>query len=117
MLKKLWKDEGGALLSAELVLVMTLVFCGIAVGVGAVRTALVQELADVAEAIGTLNQSYSVSGLADFHHLDAQGNPTGCSAQAFHDAQDLCDSTVDCFQTGPSKCIQVCIPTPHAECS
>lgn len=152
MFKALWNDSDGTLLSAELVLVSTLVFCGVAVGVGAVRTAIVQELADLAEMVGTLNQSYSVSGVADTHHGDAHGrghgrgrgrghdicrgrghdicrgrghhrdrsggwrSSAGCMAQAFHDTQDLCDSTVDCAQVGPnSRCISVCVVGPHSE--
>jgi hypothetical protein len=57
MIRNLLNDEAGFLVSAELVLVFTLVFCGVAVGMAVVRDSLVQELGDVSEAIGALNQS------------------------------------------------------------
>ena len=58
---KLLNDENGFLVSAELVLIFTLVFCGVSVGISVVRDSIVQELGDVAEAIGALNQSSLVS--------------------------------------------------------
>ena len=115
MLKKLWNDEAGGLICAEFVLVCTLLFCACAVGIGAVRTALVQELADLADAIGSVNQSYSVSGFLDTHHPDSDtfSGFSGCAAQSFRDAQDECDENVDpitCAQFGPGRCIQTCVP-------
>ena len=57
MLRNLLNDENGFLISAELVLIFTLVFCAVAVGVSVVRDSLVLELGDFAEAIGALDQS------------------------------------------------------------
>ena len=50
-LKALWRDECGGLLSAEYVLLGTLLTLGVIVGLSAVRNAIVQELADLAAAI------------------------------------------------------------------
>ncbi|MDA0591561.1 MAG: hypothetical protein O2820_12940 [Planctomycetota bacterium] len=91
MIKLLIRDEAGFLISAELVLIFTLMFCGVAVGMGVIRDSLVQELGDVAEAIGALNQSYS------FNTLEAPGadTPSGlhvsCSGSGFADQKDDCD--------------------------
>ncbi|HUT11369.1 MAG TPA: hypothetical protein VMY42_12790 [Thermoguttaceae bacterium] len=62
MLKRLWRDDSGAILSAELVLLMTVLVIGIVVGVKAVGNAVTTELWDVAEAIGSLDQDYMYSG-------------------------------------------------------
>ena len=58
------QDETGFIVSAELVLIFTMVFCGMAVGTAVVRDSVVQELGDVAEAIGALNQSYQYNSIS-----------------------------------------------------
>ena len=62
MLKKLWLDEGGAIISAELVLVMVILVIGMIVGLVALRDAIIVELADMATALGALNMSYTIAG-------------------------------------------------------
>ena len=65
--KTLWFDEAGAILCAELVLVMTLLMCACVVGISSLRNAIATELADLAGALGVLNQSYSVGGIMSYH--------------------------------------------------
>ncbi len=65
--KTLWCDEDGAILCAELVLVMTLLMCACVVGISSLRNAIATELADLAGALGVLNQSYSVGGIMSYH--------------------------------------------------
>ena len=62
MLRTLWNDEAGAVLSAELVLIMTILVIGLIVGLAEVQTAVVNELNDVGDAIGSLNQSFYFHG-------------------------------------------------------
>ena len=89
MLRTLLADENGFLVSAELVLVFTLVFCAVAVGVSVIRDSLVLELGDVARAIGTLDQSYNYRGiLAD---LEGVGTHAVCRGSGFKDKEDDCD--------------------------
>ncbi len=89
MLRNLLNDESGFLVSAELVLIFTLVFCAVAVGVSVVRDSLVQELGDVAEAVGALDQSYNYRGIrAD---LEGAGEHASCSGSGFNDEEDDCD--------------------------
>jgi Flp pilus assembly pilin Flp len=64
MLKRLWLDEGGAILSAELCLIMVLLVIGMIVGLTALRDAVDYQLADIAGAIGAIDASYSWTGLA-----------------------------------------------------
>ncbi|NQV27994.1 MAG: hypothetical protein HQ518_26895 [Rhodopirellula sp.] len=102
MLRNLLNDETGFLVSAELVLIFTLVFCGVAVGVSMVRDSLVSELGDVSEAIGALNQSYN------FTSLTADGssgypNHAVCSGSGFADEADSCDCLGVTFGVTTSK--------------
>jgi len=62
MLKDLLQDETGAILSAELVLIMTILVVGLIVGLSELQDAVVNELNDIGEAIGALNQSYYYHG-------------------------------------------------------
>lgn len=90
MLRKLLNDEAGFLVSAELVLIFTLVFCGVAVGTAMVRDSLVAELGDVSEAIGALNQSYNFNSLTADNSTGSVNHAT-CSGSGFNDEADDCD--------------------------
>jgi Flp pilus assembly pilin Flp len=70
LVRNFWNDEQGAIISAELVLVMTIVVIGMTVGLSEVAHAVVAELNDVGDAIGSLNQSFAFSG---FHGLKTAG--------------------------------------------
>jgi len=62
MLRNFWNDQNGFLVSAELVLVATILVIGLIVGLVEVQAAIIHELDDVACAIGSLNQSFSFAG-------------------------------------------------------
>ena len=59
---RLWKDDGGALIATEWVFVATILIIGLVVGLKAVQSAVEGELLDLANAISSLNQSYSFGG-------------------------------------------------------
>jgi len=59
------KKEAGFIVSAELVLIATILVIGMIVGMVAIRDATVAEMGDVAEAIGAIDQSYSFEGIND----------------------------------------------------
>src|SRR6056297_1274428 len=56
--KELWNDEQGFLVSAELVLIATILVIGLIVGFTSIQHAVVAEMNDVGDSIGALNQSY-----------------------------------------------------------
>jgi Flp pilus assembly pilin Flp len=62
MMRKLWKDDCGALIATEWVFVATILVLGIITGLVAVRQAVIDELNDFADAVLALNQSYSFCG-------------------------------------------------------
>lgn len=64
-MKKQQKKEAGFIVSAELVLIATILVIGLIVGMVAIRDAVTAEMHDVAEAIGTLDQSYHFNGIQD----------------------------------------------------
>ena len=83
--KRLWGDESGFVVSADLVLVSTIVVIGLLVGLVSVRDQIVQELGDMAMAAGNLNQSYSFSGL----NVTFAGFTFTAAGSNFTDTSDL----------------------------
>ena len=60
---KLWRDEAGVLLSAEAVVVGTVAVVGLTTGLTVVAKSVNEELQDVAFAIRSLDQSYSIPAM------------------------------------------------------
>ncbi len=56
------EDEQGFIVSAELVLVATILILGLVVGLSSLQTAIVSELNNVAAAFCSLNQGYFLPG-------------------------------------------------------
>jgi hypothetical protein len=79
------KKQGGFILTTELILIATILVIGMVVGMVTIRDAVTAEAEDVAEAIGSLNQSYSTNGIQ-------QGNNGGIPAYVigsiYEDYQD-----------------------------
>lgn len=96
MLKKLWNNEAGFIISAELVLVLTIAVLGMVVGLSHVAMAVNEELSDIGQAIGSLNQSYSFVG----YHCCSIGHGCGYTSfvagSAFRDSGDICDCNDSC---------------------
>jgi Flp pilus assembly pilin Flp len=104
MMKKLWNDEVGALVSAEIVLVATILVIGMIVGLSSLRNSVVAELADVGAAIGNINQSYSYS--------DATGHGSATAGGSFADAHDHCEGGGG----DNNLCVVLCTGTAAGEC-
>lgn len=90
---QLHQDEGGFILSAELVLVSTILVIGLIVGLAEVANGVNEELEDVGSAIGRINQSYLVQG--------AEGHKGWVSDSWFEDEFDDCDGQFDISCNGP----------------
>jgi hypothetical protein len=98
VLHRLWADEAGFVVSTELILVATILVIGMVVGLATVRDAVVSELADVAAAIGSVNQSYEYSTVT--------GHTSATSGSQFQDELDFCDTGDDTAGTAP-QCVVV----------
>ena len=99
MLKKLWNDEAGVIVSAEIVLVATILVIALVTGLTSLRDAVNTELADVGGAIGSVDQSFSYGGITA-HCATASGS-------AFDDATDFCDNKGGVAAN--SRCLEICV--------
>ncbi len=98
-LNTLWNDEAGFIVSAELILIATILVIGLVVGLSEVQHAVVGELNDVGEAIGNLNQSYCYTGFTSYKqngNLKAQ-----LVGSQFIDHADDCDNNECDISCGP----------------
>jgi ABC-type dipeptide/oligopeptide/nickel transport system permease subunit len=95
---KLWNDEAGFIVSAELVLIATILVLGMIVGLVSVRDQVVQELADIALAFGRINTSYSFSGIT--------GHTSSTAGSILNDESDVCDEVGDNPSVG-AACVVV----------
>ena len=94
MLKNFLNDEAGVIISAELVLVLTICVLGVIVGLSSVVVAVNEELLDTAHAIGVLNQSFGFTGFAG---CKKGGNPISYTFGAVNtDGVDDCDCATSC---------------------
>jgi len=59
------KKQAGFIVSAELMLIATILVIGMIVGLVAIRDAVNAELNDTAEALGAMDQSYYFDGIMD----------------------------------------------------
>lgn len=87
VLKKLWNDQGGAVISIELVLIATIAVLGMVVGLTTLRNSVTNELSDVAGAVDDVNQSYGFNGV--------DGHNSVVSGSSFIDRIDYCDTNGD----------------------
>jgi hypothetical protein len=85
MLNKLWLDEGGALLSVELILLIVITVIGISVGMVVLRDAVVTAFQDVSAALNSMDPSFSLDGLV---YESTSINSTGSSATVSGSAYD-----------------------------
>ncbi len=92
-------DEVGFVISAELVLVLTIAVLAMVVGLAAVRDAVTNEMNDLAHAFGAVSQTYHVAGLKKDRCY--YGEHASINGFGFNDAADDCDCN-------PIRYIDVC---------
>ena len=90
---KLWNDEAGFVVSAELVLIGTIAVLAMIVGLSEIAYGVSQELEDTASAFGAVNQSFRYTGLS--------GHAGSSAGSAFGDLVDFCDAAGDVVGTLP----------------
>ena len=111
-MRKFFNDEAGFVVSAELALIVTLIFTAVAVGVAVARDALVNEYNDISEMIGVVDQSYNVAGQATSGGtvLSYHGINKGFG---FNDEADACDCKAVTLSTVCGKDDPSTINTPE----
>ena len=103
---KLWRDESGLVLSAELIIIVTVAVLGLVVGLSQLQFAVVSELQDAAAALASFNQSFGFSGFRGCLKLNSRTSWTAGST--FIDVFDTC------IGTGGPACDIVCGPSISA---
>ncbi len=88
-------DENGFIVSAEIVLVGTILVLGVIVGLTELSYGVNQELEDLGSAIGSINQSYCYSL--------ASGEKGHVAGSVFTDYQDECDNSCDISCDSPPR--------------
>lgn len=73
IVSRLWNDDNGFIVSAELVLVATIVVIGMITGLVAIRKDVTSELTEVGQALAAIDQGYGYSGLANCHSFTMGG--------------------------------------------
>ena len=102
----------GFIVTVELLFIVTIMVIGLLVGWVAVRDATVAELHDTAEAIGSLDQSYSYAGTTGDSAL-----PASTQGGLFVDEVDGPGSifSVSTSSAGDGVAVSVILPTPDPE--
>lgn len=95
MLKTLWNDETGVILSAELVLICTILVLGVIVGLVELQCTVVAELSDLSSAIGNMDQSFQTSGFASLKGGNQFKSRT--YGARYFDRPDVCDCDTNLF--------------------
>lgn len=80
-------DEAGFIVSAELVLISTILVIGMVVGLAEVSLNVTNELEDVGSATGQMQQTYYISG--------TYGHKAYVDSSFFNDSSDFCDGELD----------------------
>jgi hypothetical protein len=88
MLRQLLNDECGAIISAELVVVLTAGVLSTIVGLSEVAVSVNTELNDLSNAFGSLSQTYAYSGFTGAANSKVKSFVV---AGSFTDAVDDCD--------------------------
>jgi hypothetical protein len=103
MLKTLWNDESGVILSAEIVLVATILVLGMIVGLVELQSAVVFELNDLADAFGDLSQQYETTGFRSGKAgagANYKATTVGSEWLDQGDSCDLCSLEIVCDNKG-----------------
>ena len=90
-MRKFFNDEVGFVISAELVLVMTIAVLAMVVGLSSVRDAINAELVDISNAFGAIDQSYY--SLGSYKPRGEGKSHAFAAGFGFQDREDDCDSS------------------------
>lgn len=105
----LWQDEHGVILSAEIVIVGSVLVIGLITGMTCLQDAVNGEMNDLADAIGSLDQSYSFSG-----QVGDKRCPVRTAGSCYQDCEERCDDKRGDIVAG--NCEHACLPCGTGGC-
>jgi hypothetical protein len=94
-LNALYNDDAGFVISAELVLVLTIAVLSMIVGIQEVAVAVNTELNDFSNAIGAIDQSYFYCGFRGNDRFTDK-HKSAVNGEIFADRVDDCDKNTSC---------------------
>lgn len=87
MLKNLWMDQAGAVVSIEMVMICTIAVLALIVGWTEIAVSVTTELNDISNSLGAFNQSFAFTGFS---------SPSGWKLKAFFSGSSFEDHVDDC---------------------
>jgi Flp pilus assembly pilin Flp len=99
MLKNFWLDDNGAIVSIELILIITIAVLALIVGWSEVAVAVNTELNDISNAVGAFAQSYTATGFLG-QGPGATKFKSQYGQQFWQDIGDDCDLNLTCDLVG-----------------
>ncbi len=100
MLKRLRmkkKQQGGFVVGTELIFLLTCIMCVAVIAWGSFGVKFVAEAGDIGAAIGSLNQSFTLTGMQVFHANHHGNTPVASWAgSSYTDYADFCDQGCAC---------------------
>jgi len=99
LMKQLLRDESGFVVSSELVLVATVLVIGMITGLTTLRDGVIQELVDVARAIGNIEQSYTYNGVT--------AHTSASNGSNYNDFRDYCEQAAANNGSGGPGCMRL----------
>lgn len=121
------RKHNGFVASTDFIFLCTCILCIAVITWGAVGAKVVAEWGDLGSAVGSLDQSFGISGTAVFHAEDPVHNANNPIASwagsSFSDSQDFCDENESCGIHIPQGCCPVgqqttpCDPSLSEGCS
>ena len=113
-IQRLFRDEDGAIVSIEMILLATLTVFGLIVGMAAFRDAIFQELGDTAAGVSSLQQSFSIDAVVMSGSFGTIPYNARSEASVYNDARDFCETNPDLSGQAP-MCMQVIAATLRDE--
>jgi len=98
LLRDLWQEDAGLILSAELVIILTVAVIGMVVGLVNLQNAILGEFADLSLAFQSLNQSYSTPTFRGCWKI--WGRTSWTAGSTFIDVFDGCVGSGPCGNYG-----------------
>jgi Flp pilus assembly pilin Flp len=96
MISKFLHDEAGAIVSIEIILIITIAVLALIVGWAEIAVAVNTELNDISNAVGALNQSFAFTGFHDNIQFGGNKNISVYAGSFFNDRIDDCDLNLSC---------------------
>lgn len=109
LMRQLWQDEAGVIVSSEIILIMMLLVFGLIAGLVSFRDAVAQELADTGLMVNALDQSFTFVGNSN---IDDAAVTATTPASLFDDLTD--ENNAD-DNDDPGAGLDITVPAATAE--